>query len=343
MLSPATRIHQPDDVSQINEFYHDKGYTDGLPIVPPTPDLVSRFVAASGLEAGAAVATIAPLNGTATTELIAVNAVMAGCKPAYMPALIACVRAICAADFNIAAIQATTSPASPLFVVNGPARGALGVGSQYNCMGPGHRSNATIGRAIRLLLLNVGGGRVGEIDKATHGYPGKFTFCFAEAEELSPWQPLHVERGFAAAESVVTAIAGKAVTNLVEFSPHADDVITTLTQGITVSSSCSGWPMLVLSPMHARILGEAGWSKDRLRQHLFDHARVPLSAFSARARTNAPADRLVPLQQNGLVPLAEGPERFVIAVAGGPGGNQSVFIPTFGASTPASVRVEQPL
>ena len=191
----SSRLEADDSAEAVFQLMLDGGWSDGLPVIPPTADRVSRMVEAAGREPSELIGYINPDGGAATVEKIAVNAVLAGCLPEYMPVLIAAVEAITEPEFNIHGLQTTTNPVAPLLIINGPVRNHIGVNSGRGCLGPGFRANATIGRAVRLLLFNVGGGKPWSTDMAVHGMPGKFVFCMGENEEESVWEPLHVERG----------------------------------------------------------------------------------------------------------------------------------------------------
>jgi hypothetical protein len=205
------------------EWYFDQGWTDGLPVVPPTRARVDKFVAALGGDAGRVECKVPPRHGSLTREVLAVNMVMAGCKPDFAPVVRAAMLALTAKAFNLNGVQATTHMAAPLLIVNGPVAAAIGMNGGCNAFGSGNRANATIGRALRLVLLNVGGGRPGDLDKSTLGHPGKYTYCVAENEAASPWAPYHVEKGFAPDDSTVFVLAAEpphSVTNHVADDPE---------------------------------------------------------------------------------------------------------------------------
>ena len=208
-LSDKTKSEQIDLV----EWYFEQGWTDGLPVVPPTPEKVEAMVAALGGQPEEVEARVPPRWGNLTREVLAINMVMAGCKPEYAPVVRAAMLAMCDPHFNLNGIQATTHMAAPLLVVNGPIRSEIGLNAGANVFGSGNRANATIGRAIRLVLLNVGGAWPGELDKSTLGHPGKYTFCIAENEEASPWEPFHVQHGYHKDESTVSIFRGWVFVN----------------------------------------------------------------------------------------------------------------------------------
>jgi peroxiredoxin len=199
----ARRIEIADQ-DDVFEFMFDQGLTDGLPVVPPTPERVIRMLRGTRRDAQEVLGVCAPNYAPVTIEKVAINAVMAGCKPEHLPVVIAAVEVICTPEFNIHGITATTYGATPIIVVNGPIRHKIGMNMGINVFGQGNRPNATIGRAVKLVVRNVGGGRPGEVERAAFGSTSKYTCCFPEFEEKSPWEPLHVERGFNADESVVT-------------------------------------------------------------------------------------------------------------------------------------------
>ena len=278
-----------DGYDEAQEYFYAQGMTDGLPITPPTEERVAAMVAASGRAADESLGTVHPAVAEATVEKVAVNAVMAGCLPEYMPVVAAAVEAMTEEEFLLYSIQTTTNPVGVGVIVNGPIRNEIGINSGASCLGPGNRANASIGRAIRLVLLNIGGAAPGEIDKATQGFPGKFTLCFGENEELSPWAPLHVERGFDAEESCVTVIAPNATLNCtygdrtIAEDGMAAFAATMTAPAITQFSLFTGEPLFLLNPGHARALAAGGWSKDDVKRYFHEHTRLPGERISSVA------------------------------------------------------------
>jgi hypothetical protein len=187
----ASRLDLPGTVSHINDYFDPQGWTDGLPIIPPTEDLVSSMLEASPAPAEQVLGQLPPRNGTVTVEKVAINAVMAGCQPAYFPVVLAAVKAVLQPQFNAGAITTTTGGAAPVVIVSGPIARRLGIHSGTAVLGSGHRANATIGRGLRLTMRNLGGATADTMEKSTHGWPGKYTMCFAENAERNPWEPLH--------------------------------------------------------------------------------------------------------------------------------------------------------
>ncbi len=251
----------------------DRGWSDGLPLVPPTEARVRKMLAGTSRAPSEVVCTVPPTLVDLTVEKIAINAVMAGCLPEYLPVVIAALEAVCTDEFNMHGLLCTTMPNGPVFVVNGPIRNAIGMNAKGNVLGQGNRANSTIGRAVQLTIRNVGGGLPGEIDRATHGSPAKVGFCFAEDEEGSPWEPLSVDRGFDAGVSTVTAFAGEAprvVFDQLTREPEA--LVLSLAEHLkTVVSprlAMAFDAILVLCPEHANRFRDAGWSKAQFREAL---------------------------------------------------------------------------
>ena len=264
------------------EFMFEQGYSDGLPLVPPTPERVLRMLAGTRRDAQSVVAIAPPNMAPLTVEKLAANAVMAGCRPEYLPVVIAAIEAICTEEFNIHGVLATTWGAAPVIVVNGPIRHAIGMNMGLAALGSGNRANATIGRAVKLALRNVGGARPGGVERSTLASPGKFTMCFAEWEERSCWEPLHVERGFAAGDNVVTVFG-------IEASPHgiADQTSRSaraLAGSLGAGVSCvfhpklygQGEVLLVVCPEHVDTIARDGWSKDDVRARMQEVTARPL-------------------------------------------------------------------
>jgi hypothetical protein len=327
------RITVADDPEAIFERFTGEGWTDGLPIVPPTAARIGEMLAYTDLAPGASLGAMAPRWGEATITKIAVNAVMAGCKPEYFPVVVTAVKAILARPFNLYGVQGTTNPASPVLIVNGPLARELDINARGNLFGPGFRANATIGRAIRLVMITIGGGVPQQADKSTLGNPAKYTCCFAEHEAGSPWAPLHVERGFDAATSTVTAFGGAAPANIIEKSKTAVEMLETIARAMAVSGSnnmfMSHEALLVLGPEHAAIAARQGFDKARVRRTLFEQARIP---FEHIGGSNADVLRvwrgpcIDEADGRRTLRIVEKPEDILIVVAGG-AGNHSASIP----------------
>ncbi len=278
------QVGTQDDV---HEFMFDQGFTDGLPVVPPTPERVLRMMDGTTRDPQDLVATIPPNLAPATVEKVAINAVMAGCKPAHLPVVIAALEALCTDEFNGHGVFATTMGASPVMVVNGPIRHELGMEMGMSALGQGNRANAAIGRALRLVVRNIGGARPGGTERSTLGSPLKYTMCFAEWEERSPWEPLHVERGFNADDSVVTlfAMSGGPVLIVDQASKQAHQLATSYGQSLRaqhhVRSHRSGDAMLVISPEHGDRFKQDRWSKSQVRDKIQSSSAVPFRELVA--------------------------------------------------------------
>ncbi|MEO7725848.1 MAG: hypothetical protein ABIS45_01185, partial [Burkholderiales bacterium] len=294
-MSAAPLLELEDSWEAINDWFLSHDLTDGLPIVPPTQarvaamtDYVEREL---GWQAADVIGALAPRQGLATVEKIAANAVMAGCLPEYMPVLMACVKAIAAPAFNLDAVQTSTHNTSPLPIVNGPVRTAINLNRGYNYTGSSWRSTSTIGRALQLTMINVGG-TPGSINIHTQGHIARFAHCIAENEEENPWQPLHVERGHAADTSVVTLIPACPAAMIDDNggSQNAEDLLRTIALSIAYignrNTNGEGQPLLILCPQHARLLAHGGYSKADVKRHIWERARVPFESIPRGNLTN---------------------------------------------------------
>jgi hypothetical protein len=263
------------------EALFERGFTDGLPVVPPTPTRVARMLGGTTREPQEIVAIVPPDLVECTVEKVAVNAVMAGCKPEYLPIVLAAVEAACTDEFNAHGLLCTTYFAGPMLIVNGPITRSIGMNSGVNALGQGNRANATIGRALQLVIRNVGGGRPGEIDRATLGNPGKYTFCFAEREHDSPWEPLHVSRaGMRGNQNAVTLFAAAGVQPIVDqLSREPESLARSFAAGMRTighPKQVIAWDcVVVVTPEHARVFHDAGWSKQRLHDELMALLQIP--------------------------------------------------------------------
>lgn len=324
------------------ELFYERGWTDGLPVVPPTEERVEAMIKAARRDAGEVIGLIPPRWARATVEKIAVNAVMAGCRPEHFPVVLAVVEAALDEAFNLHGVQATTHVAAPLIIINGPVRKDLDINSGPNCFGQGWRANATIGRALRLVMINIGGGLPGVTDKSTFGHPGKYTYCVAENEEASPWEPLHVERGFHHHDSTVTLFAAEAPHSISDHpSQTAKGILTTVADSLA-TMGCSnmykaGELVVVLSPEHAATIGKEGWSKRDVKQFLFEQARRPLKElrrageFYGEETLRRYWPKWVdPKDDWAMIPVVRRPEDIIVIVAGGPVGRFSLGIPGWG-------------
>ena len=329
----TTRVQLEDSYETIAGYLESRGMTDGLPVVAPTEDRVAAMIEGSGRPADHVVAEFPPINAPATIEKIAVNSVMAGCEPAYMPAIVAVVEVFLDPAMNAHAIQTTTNPVGPMILFNGPVRQRLSINYGTGAFGPGVKANATIGRALRLMMLNVGGATPGEVDKAALGWPGKYSSCcVGENEEDSPWEPYHVEQGFAPEDSTVTIIPASGMWPITETSPKPEMALHHVTHGMATSghSASKDLPemyqqVLVMSPVIAQMVAEVIPSKSGLKSHLYEQARVPLDSYPpyrhARAKQNF--EKWGMDISSGRIPLCRSAGDFIVLCIGGMGGLQS--------------------
>lgn len=334
----AALFEAPDDVEAINRLYCERRWSDGLPIIPPTLERVERMLARTRRVPDDVVTRVAPGFGAATVERIAINAVMAGCEPAYLPVVIAAVEAAATPEFNLQGIQATTNSVAVWVVVSGPVARRLEVNGTFNCLGQGAQANATIGRALRLVLQNVGGALPGAMDRATHGQPGKYSFCCAENEEANPWEPLHVERGFPRESGTVTVVGAEGTMNMNTHTKDPRQLLRAIAETIQHPPSNEythgGEPWLILSPEHAEILKSAGLTKAEVKRQLWELSKMPARRMTDKDLLRVEDSRGKELGKIGpdtLLPVSPRPEDIWIVVAGGPG-THSVYVPCFGNS-----------
>jgi len=337
------------------DLWFDKGVTDGLPVVPPTRERVERMLSGTTRDRSELVGEVAPNYGRATVEKIAVNAVMAGCRPDYLPVVLATVEAACDPAFNLHGVSTSTHFSAPLIIVNGPIRGRIGLNCSFGVFGPGYRANATIGRALRLVMINVGGVKPGETSMSTFGHPGRYTYCIGEHEETSPWPPYHVERGFGPEQSAVTVFAGEAPHGI---SDHASTTARSLAGSIGWSMSglwnIKHFPlyshsMIVIGPEHARTFGDDGWSRADLTRHLFETIRVPYRTLLPDADngegTNLRFSKTHEPNPDDLIPKFPSLGDIHVVVAGGTAGRFSMAIPgwlgTRNGSTPVTIAIRE--
>ncbi len=332
----ALRLDVADDLDAINRLCRERRWSDGLPVVPPTAERVAQMLRATCRSPTDVIARIAPAFGAATVERIAINAVLAGCAPEHLPVLIAATAATAAREFNLQGLLTTTDSVATWLIVNGPLAQQLNVNAGLNCLGQGAWANATLGRALQLILQNVGGALPGEMDRATHGQPGKYTFCCAENEAASPWEPLHAERGFARTASTVTVVGAEGTMNMHSYAKNADDLLRviadTFAHGPSNEYVHGGEPWLVLSPEHAETLHRAGHSKANVKRRLWELSKMAASRMAPEELGRAQASRtaaLGPIGPDTLLTIAPEPAGIMILVAGGPGAH-SIYVPSFG-------------
>ncbi len=321
-----------DDLAQAIEFCFEKGWTDGLPVVPPTEARVRAMLDAAGLEPQQEVAFITYRQVAVTAEKVAINAVMAGCKPEYVPVVVAAIEGIGDPKWGYHGPGTSTAGAAVLMIVNGPIARALGFNSGDNLFGPGWRANATVGRALRLVMRNVIGTLPGKLDRGTLGHPGKYTYVIAENEEDGPWTPLHVERGCRPEESAVTVMAALAPHQFYnQLSNTAAGVLTTLCDAMR-NPGMAGQPnyCVVLAGEHMRTVAGDGWSKADIRKFIFENSKNSVAHFK---RTGRMPGAVKPEDESTLRPLMMSPDDILVVAAGGRAGSFSCYIPGWASRT----------
>ena len=324
--------YQAKDVDDAIEMCFARGWSDGLPVVPPTEDKVRAMLDAARLEPGHQVGFVAHRAVAITAEKVAINAVMAGCLPAYMPVVVAAVEAIADPAWSYHGPGTSTGGAAVLMIVNGPIARELDINAGDNLFGPGWRANLTIGRAARLVMRNVCGSRPGTLDRGTLGHPGKLSYVIAENETESPWTPLHVERGLRPEQSAVTIMAAEAPHQFYnQLSSTAEGVLTTLADNMRISGNVMGQPnyCLVLAGEHMRTIAADGWDKKRIRQFVFEHTH---NSHAHLKRTHRMSGDLMPDDETKMRPLVATPDDIFVVAAGGRAGAFSAFIPGWSSS-----------
>src|SRR5437667_899529 len=328
--TPALRSAAYDlaDALDVNEFYQQQGWTDGLPIVPPTEERIVECLQVAGLAASDIVGLERIRQRPITAEKVAINAVMAGCLPAYMPVIVAILRAMCQEPFNMHGSTVSTGGSAPFIVVNGPIRTAIGMHATHNVLANGNRANATIGRSIRLLIVNALGGIPGQLDRSTLGHPGKFTFCIAEDEEDSAWLPLAAERGITGGASAVTVMAAESPHQVMnDWTRDPRELLTTYVAAIRANmltySIWAGNYALVVPKQHRHVLTAAGFTKKDIREFVFDGARVTRRDWRSVGK-GAVAGRK---DEDAVYTALRSPDDLLVVAAGGPAGGFGVIVP----------------
>jgi hypothetical protein len=333
----------PDDPEAVFAHVERQGWGDGFPVIPPTEARVQAMLEATPLSPSHLVGVIEPRRGEATVEKIAINAVMAGCAPPMLPAVLAAVEAVAEPAFNLYALNTTTCCATPALMINGPARQALGIECGYSCLGHNGRANATIGRALRLVMRNVGGALPGLVSKSVFGQPGRVSLCFGEWEERSPWNPFHVRRGFAADDSVVTAVCATGTQDIADiFAETGEELVWVLARSIdwignnkVLVAQEKGDMLLLLCPDFAHKIARDGITVPDLQRMLLEGTRTPITRWHPR---HWPKLERLGYVEGDVVPLAARPEQFLIAVAGGESGHHALYFCTFGLTWSVSKR-----
>jgi hypothetical protein len=326
-----SRRHTVNDLASAIELCYTNGWTDGLPVVPPTAERIVAMLEAGGVEPGQEIAFIENRQVSISAEKIAINAVMAGCKAEYMPVLLAAVEALADPLYGYHGPATSTGGSAVFMLVNGPIARALEMNSGDNLFGPGWRANATIGRAVRLVMRNVIGTLPGELDRSALGHAGKYTFCIAENEVDSPWPPFHTTRGFDRKQNAVTIFAAYAphqFSNRLSATPEG--VLTTACAHMKISAGSGRQPQyaLVFAGEHQEIMRKAGWSREDVQRYCFENSKVPVAELK---RANLLPGAVSADDERTLYPLVEHPQDLLVIAAGGRAGVQSAFVPGWGS------------
>ncbi|MGH7412789.1 MAG: hypothetical protein ACREKJ_01130 [Candidatus Rokuibacteriota bacterium] len=313
-------IRDADPVSAVNRLFRERGWTDGLPIVPPTLARVDEMLGASPLERHIVLGEVEPLGGVASVEKVAANAVMAGCDPPHFPVVLAAVQAMLDPAFNLRGVQTTDENVAPLLVVNGPVARRIGVNAGWGALGPGWPANAAIGRAARLVMNNLGGGWPGAVSFAGLGQPGRYSLCLAEREDDTPWPPLHVELGYRAQQSTVTLLRAETVINVTGGLDELASVIGSAASLFGILHS--GKPGVILSPFTARRLAKEGWTRADVCRELFARGRLPAETWrrswiaGAVRASDWPEWARAAAEKDGSIPAVRDPDDIALIVAG---------------------------
>ncbi|HEU5194835.1 MAG TPA: hypothetical protein VFW70_08870 [Methylomirabilota bacterium] len=321
-----------EDPQKLIEAYYEAGWTDGLPVVPPTDASVEAMLAAGGFRGDEIIGEIAGRNQVITADKLAINAVMAGCKPEYLPVVVAALEGLCHPDFAYHGPASSTGGSAMVLIVNGPIVRALGINGGNNAFGQGWRPNATIGRAVRLVMMNVLNTRPGFLDRATLGNPGKYAFCFAEHEDDHPWEPLHVSRGLGPEDSAVTVYASNSLYQIynqlaAEPEPLLRCFVDALSNLGVPNVKGFNQSLLVLAGEHTEIIRQSGWSRRKVQEYLIEHARRTVADFRRAARLPGAVEAA---DETTWRRLFEKPEDILIVCAGGRAGSWSACLPGWG-------------
>ena len=320
-VEKPSRIIFKGNLGEVNQFFYRRGWTDGLPIVPPTEEAVAEMLTGTDLPPEHIVTELIPRMGKATVEKIAVNAVMAGALPTYMPILIAAVQALMDRKARFDVFEVSTGSWAPFLVVNGPVRNEIHINCSSGSLSPGDMANAAIGRALGLIVKNIGGARKAVEDMGVIGNPGKYSLVLGENEEESPWEPLHVGRGFKKEDTTVTVFFPNSFTQRIPGESNAKGVADAL-----MNMGAGGMSCFIINPPNARILGDAGWTREKLQKFLVENIAVP--APPPGADENARQARPKPGIDSIMIVVAGGPGVFMALLrsAGGNGGFNNGFV-----------------
>jgi hypothetical protein len=326
-----SRRHTASDTDAAIDLCYAKGWTDGLPVVPPTAERIAVMLDAAGLQPQQQLTFIENRQVSVTAEKVAINAVMAGCRPEYMPVVTAAVEALGDPLYGYHGPATSTGGSAVFMVVNGPIARELDINCENNLFGPGWRANATIGRAVRLVMRNVIGTLPGELDRSSLGHAGKYTFCIAENEAESPWPPFHTTRGFRPEQNAVTLFAAYAPHQYANrLSATPEGVLATACAHMRISAGTARQPQyaLVFAGEHTAIMKKAGWTREDVQRYCFEHSQ---SSMAELKRVNMLPGAITAEDERTMCPLVESPQDFLVIAAGGRAGVQSAFIPGWGS------------
>jgi hypothetical protein len=329
----SSQRHAVASADDAIEFCYDQGWSDGLPVVPPTQARVEAMLAAARLTPDQQIGYIPERRISITAEKVAINAVLAGCKPEYMPVVVASVEAVCDPAWAFHGPTTSTSGPAVLTIVNGPIARKLDINAKECLFGPGWRANLTIGRALRLIMRNVCGTLPGTLDMSTLGNPGKLSYVIAENEEDSPWQPFHVDRGFKAEQSTVTVVAAEAPCTIFnQLSDTPEQLLLTMADGMRLSGGVVGqtYYVVILPGEHLKVIADAGWKKRDVQRFLFEHTYNNYAHLRRTGRFPMP---IKPGDEQRMRPLVSTPDNIFVLAAGGQVGAFSAFIPGWGKAS----------
>jgi hypothetical protein len=318
------------DAVEAVEFYYNKGWTDGLPVVPPTKESIDAMLDIAGLQADDEITFIDHRQVSVTAEKAAINSVMAGCKPEYMPVIVAAIECLGDPRWSYHGPATSTGGSAVFMLVNGPLAKELRINNGDNLFGPGCRANATIGRAVRLIMRNIIGTMPGRLDRSTFGHGGKYTFCIAENEDDSPWPPVHVERGSNPRQSAVTILAALAPHQFYnQLSNTAEGILTTACAHMRISAGSGGQPQyaIIIAGEHIQVFAKEGWSKDDVKRFCFENTE---SSIAELKRINLRPGDITPEDETSMFSLVNSPDDFIVVAAVSKAGALSAFIPGWG-------------
>ena len=323
------RIVFKGNLEEVNRFFYRRGWTDGLPIIPPTEEAVKEMLTGTDLPADHVLGKLASIWGNATVEKIAINAVMAGALPTIMPVIMAGRLTLLDPETGFGTFEVSTGSWAPFWIINGPIRNEINVNSGSGAFSPGDMANAAIGRAMGLIIKNLGGARKGIEDMGVYGNPGKYTMVIAENEEESPWEPLHVEHGFKKEDNAVTVFCPNTFDQILTYGTDVKGILSTPVYNISPGRGQDGFTCLILNPGHAKILAKAGWTKKDIKTYISENATAQyyrLRQYMSGGR-GGPGQLNFNLPLNGQDPirLIQNKEHILILVAGGPGAFMSML------------------